>query len=64
MGYYSAVSEAFDSASEEYDFTIRQNFINVWIRNRSIKEILSLTKPDDVLLEIGCGTGVEALQNR
>jgi SAM-dependent methyltransferase len=62
LGYYSAVSQAFDSASEEYDFTIRQNFINVWIRNRSIKEILSLTKPDDVLLEIGCGTGVEAIQ--
>ncbi len=59
--YYSAVSEAFDSASDEYDFTIRQNFINVWIRNRSIKELLFLTRPDDVLLEIGSGTGAEAL---
>ena len=61
-GYYSAISEAFDSASEEYDFTIAQNFINVWIRERSIKELLSLSRPDDVLLEIGCGTGVEALE--
>ena len=60
--YYAAVSEAFDSASDEYDFTIRQNFINVWIRNRSIKELLSLTRPDDTLLEIGCGTGVEAIE--
>ncbi|MGI0092174.1 MAG: methyltransferase domain-containing protein [Nitrososphaerales archaeon] len=60
--YYSAVSEAFDSASEEYDFTISQNFINVWIRERSIKELLSLSKPEDVLLEIGCGTGVEAIR--
>ena len=60
--YYSAVSEAFDSASEEYDFTINQNFINVWIRERSIKELLSLSKRDDVLLEIGCGTGAEALR--
>ncbi|MHB2036195.1 MAG: class I SAM-dependent methyltransferase [Nitrososphaerales archaeon] len=60
--YYSAVSEAFDSASEEYDFTIRQNFINVWIRERSIRELLSLSKPQDVLLEIGCGTGAEAVQ--
>jgi ubiquinone/menaquinone biosynthesis C-methylase UbiE len=60
--YYSAVVEAFDSASDEYDFTIRQNFINVWIRNRSIEELLALTTPDDVLLEIGCGTGVEAIQ--
>jgi SAM-dependent methyltransferase len=60
--YYAAVIEAFDSASDEYDFTIRQNFINVWIRNRSIEELLSLTTPEDVLLEIGCGTGVEAIQ--
>ncbi len=60
--YYAAVVEAFDSASDEYDFTIRQNFINVWIRNKSIEELLSLTRPEDVLLEIGCGTGVEAIQ--
>ncbi|HXQ92176.1 MAG TPA: methyltransferase domain-containing protein [Nitrososphaerales archaeon] len=61
VGYYSAVSEAFDSASEEYDFTIRQNFINVWIRDRSIEVLLSLARPEDVLLEIGSGTGAEAL---
>ena len=61
-GYYTAISEAFDSASEEYDFTIHQNFINVWIRERSIKEILSISRPGDVLLEIGSGTGVEALE--
>lgn len=60
--YYSAISEAFDSASDEYDFTIRQNFINVWIRNRSIKELLLLTTPEDVLLEIGSGTGAEAVE--
>jgi hypothetical protein len=29
--YYAGVAEAFDSASEEYDFTIRGNFINGWI---------------------------------
>lgn len=60
-GYYRSVSEAFDSASEEYDFTISQNYINTWIRKRSVSELLDLVKPDDTLVEIGCGTGAEAL---
>jgi ubiquinone/menaquinone biosynthesis C-methylase UbiE len=60
--YFSTIQEAFDSASEEYDFTISHNFINTWIRKRSIEELLRLARPDDVLLEIGCGTGAEAIQ--
>jgi ubiquinone/menaquinone biosynthesis C-methylase UbiE len=60
--YFSTVRKAFDSASEEYDFTISHNFINTWIRKRSINELLHLVRPDDVLLEIGCGTGAEAIQ--
>ncbi len=62
LDYRDAVADAFDSASEEYDFTIGGNFINVWIRERSIKAVLELTRPDDVLLEIGCGTGTEAIR--
>jgi ubiquinone/menaquinone biosynthesis C-methylase UbiE len=60
--YYSGVAEAFDSASEEYDHTINGNFINKWIRDRSIRELLTLVRHDDVLLEIGCGTGAEAVR--
>ncbi len=60
--YRGTVVDAFDSASEEYDFTIGGNFINVWIRDRSISEVLALARPDDVLLEVGCGTGTEALR--
>ena len=62
VDYLGSVSDAFDSASEEYDFTIAGNFINVWTRERSIKEVLELSGPEDVLLEIGCGTGTEAIR--
>jgi ubiquinone/menaquinone biosynthesis C-methylase UbiE len=62
IGYYHAVQDAFDSAAEEYDFTISNNFINNWIRKKSIQELLRFTTPQDVLLEIGCGTGAEAIQ--
>lgn len=60
--YYQSIEEAFDSASEEYDFTIGRNYINTWIRKRSTSELLKLVKQDDFLLEIGCGTGAEALE--
>ncbi len=61
-GYYGEVAEAFDSASEEYDYTIKNNFINMWIRERSIQELLAHATPNDVLLEVGCGTGAEAIE--
>jgi SAM-dependent methyltransferase len=60
--YYSGISEAFDSASEEYDFTISHNYINTWIRKRSVSELLHVVKPQDVLVEVGCGTGAEAVE--
>jgi SAM-dependent methyltransferase len=60
--YYQGISEAFDSASEEYDFTISHNYINTWIRKRSVSELLSVARPEDRLIEVGCGTGAEALE--
>ena len=60
--YRSEVASAFDSASEEYDFTIRRNFINTWIRKRSLQVLRKLVRPDDLLLEVGCGTGAEAME--
>ena len=60
--YFRGVVEAFDSASEEYDFTIGHNFINTWIRKRSITELLKHVDPDDTLVEVGCGTGAETVE--
>lgn len=60
--YYQGIATAFDSASEEYDFTISHNYINTWIRKRSIQELLKHAKPSDTLLEVGCGTGAEAIE--
>ena len=60
--YFRGVVDAFDSASEEYDFTIGHNFINTWIRKRSITELLKHVGSSDTLVEVGCGTGAEAIE--
>ncbi len=60
--YYQAVNDAFNSAADDYDYTISHNFINTWIRKRSIRELLDVATREDVLLEIGCGTGAEAVE--
>jgi len=62
VDYYADVAAAFDSASEEYDFTINRNFINTWIRLRSLEVLRRYARPDDLAVEIGCGTGAEAIQ--
>lgn len=60
--YRAEVANAFDLAAVEYDFTISRNFINTWIRRRSLGILKRLVRRDDLLLEVGCGTGTEALE--
>lgn len=60
--YYEGIADAFSTASQEYDFTIFRNFINAWIRKRSVDEVLKIARPEDIVVEIGCGTGAEAIE--
>ncbi len=60
--FYADVADAFDLASEEYDFTISHNFINTWIRERSISILHEYVGANDTLLEVGCGTGAETIE--
>ena len=41
--------------------TREDNLMMRWLRNESLGALLSVFKPGDNLLEIGCGTGEEAL---
>jgi len=58
---YGDLEAAFDSVAEHYDHHIFDNPINTWLRNVSIGEMAQLFKPDQTVLEVGCGTGTETL---
>ncbi len=60
--YYTSVASAFNSASEEYDFTIGHNYINTWIRRRAVEILLHRIRPEDFLIEVGSGTGAETVE--
>ncbi len=54
--------EAFSRAASLYDADEEQNVMARWARKRSLSVLLKAFKPGDRVLEIGCGTGIEALQ--
>lgn len=58
---YSAVSRAYDSVGSDLDAVVRQNPINAWMREVSRVEVLRVIRPRATLLEIGCGTGADAI---
>lgn len=60
-GYYTGVSQAFDQAALNYDDLYQANPIMAWMRNESLAALQATFAPGSQLLEIGCGTGDEAI---
>lgn len=59
--FYADLEAAFDGVAESYDSLILGNPMNLWQRERSIYHLTRLFGRDDVVIEIGCGTGTETL---
>jgi SAM-dependent methyltransferase len=59
--HYLQVAQAFDRAAENYDTLYRANPVMAWLRRESLAVLQATFPPGSRLLEIGCGTGEEAL---
>jgi ubiquinone/menaquinone biosynthesis C-methylase UbiE len=59
--YYKGLSNAFDTAAQSYDRLYQANPIMAWMRRENLAAIRAAFAPGSRLLEIGCGTGDEAL---
>lgn len=59
--YYHQVAQAFDQAAQNYDDLYQSNQIMAWMRQESLAALQAAFPPGSHLLEIGCGTGEEAL---
>jgi ubiquinone/menaquinone biosynthesis C-methylase UbiE len=59
--YYLGVSNAFDTAAQSYDRLYQANPIMGWMRRENLAAIREAFDTGSRLLEIGCGTGDEAL---
>jgi len=55
------VSEAFSRQSEVFDDLYEENKLSEYLRARFREEILSQLKPGAAILELNCGTGMDAL---
>jgi len=55
-------SLAYDRYASQYDTLLAENRINAYMRNQMISEQRKTFRAGDKLLEIGCGTGDEALE--
>jgi len=59
--YYSHVRRGYDLISTSYDAVEAQNVVGQRLRNRMQQALFQSFGPGDRVLELGCGTGIEAL---
>src|SRR6188508_1027846 len=52
---------AFDAAAASYDADTLTNPVMRWLRRENLRNLRRCFRPRDRLLEIGCGSGAEAL---
>jgi SAM-dependent methyltransferase len=52
---------AFDRAAPRYDADAADNAMMGWLRRESLRHLVRAFRADDVVLEVGCGTGSEAI---
>ena len=57
----SQVSDAFSKQSDVFDNLYKQNKLSEYLRSNFRQEILSHLKPNSSILELNCGTGMDAL---
>ena len=60
-GQYDATATAFSLSAPYYDADQARNRVARWSRRRSLRELDRAFKAGDMLLELGCGTGDEAI---
>jgi ubiquinone/menaquinone biosynthesis C-methylase UbiE len=58
---HSRVRDVFDEIAPSYDRTLEGNKVMNWLRTESLAELESVFPAGALLLELGCGTGEEAL---
>lgn len=55
------VNEAFSKQSHIFDELDEGNGLLLWMRDRIRKEVMTYAKPGDRMLELNCGTGLDAM---